>query len=173
MFVSRGRVGHSLPKCLFYRVTHALPAHLTALSLSRPKMYNNKNSAISGNVVCRVVAIGHCTDMQSDATNGQMDRRGAVDGRNGRGWCGAYAKFVQGETNRNLPTHARLIFHAGNVTGDLCLLSSGPLFHPQVGRGLAFGTDTVHAHQIERDLSDLSLHFGFPFHGRGARRVTR
>ena len=55
MFVSRGRarVGHSLPKCVFYRVTYALPAHLTAYSLSCPKMYNNKNSAISGDVVCR------------------------------------------------------------------------------------------------------------------------
>ena len=67
-----------------------------------------------------------------------------MSGRWTDGWT--YAKFVQGEAKteakrgefaraRAVGANARLIFHAGNVTADLCLLLSRPpaypLIHPQ------------------------------------------
>ena len=108
-----GVVGYSLPKCVFYRVMHVIPEKNR---IPRPKIWRVQIKYQERLCVALWRSVTR-TDMQSDAANGQMDRRGA-----------AYAKIVQGKTNRDLPTRARarLIFYAGNVTGDLCLLSSGP-----------------------------------------------
>ena len=114
------RVGHSLPKCVFYRAMHVIPGKIkfpATYILARPKISRVKIKYQETLCVAPWRSVTH-TDMQSDAANGQMDRRGAARHMQNL--------FKAKRTEICPRARARLIFYAGNVTGDLCLLSSGP-----------------------------------------------
>ena len=81
-----------------------------------------------------------CTDMQRlmDRTDGRRAREGEAARRQR---ARRMQNLFKAKRTEICP---RLILHAGNVTGDLCLLSSRSFFHPQGGMagGLVFDSNT-------------------------------
>ena len=133
--VRGGNVGHGLPhqclfqdagwgipapKCVFYRAIHSV---INNLPLIQPK---SKTSQVKCEHFKRqsvtLVAIGHSYGYAK--SDERLMDRGWTDRRHMQNLFKAKRTEICPHTHSH---EARLIFHAGNVTGHLCLLSSGPL----------------------------------------------